>query len=63
MERLFENPYITIPKAAKFLNVTYPTAKNSIMTLINARILKQTNIIHTSRVFLAEEIEASLTVS
>ena len=63
MERLFENPYITIPRAAKFLNVSYPTAKNVITTLVNAGILRQTNIIHTSRVFLAKEIEASLTIS
>ena len=39
MEHLFDNPYITIPKAAEFLKVTYPSAKNAIMTLVNAKIL------------------------
>ncbi len=62
MEHLFGNPYITVPKAATFLNVTYPTAKNAIKSLVNAGILTQTDIVHTSKVFLAEEIEASLTV-
>ena len=62
MEHLFDNPYITIPKAKEFLKVTYPSAKNTIMTLVNAGILTQTDIVSTSKVFLAEEIEENLTV-
>ena len=62
MEHLFDNPYITIPKAAEFLKVTYPSAKNAIMTLVNAGILTQTDIVSTSKVFLAKEIKENLTV-
>ena len=62
MEYLFDNPYITIPKAGKFLRITYPAAKNTVMALVNAGILKQTDIKSTSKVFLAEEIEANLSV-
>ena len=59
-EHLFANPYITIPRALKFLSVTYPSAKNVIMILVDIGILKQTDIISTSKVFLAEEIEDAL---
>ena len=62
MEHLFANPYITIPRALKFLNVTYPSAKNVIMILVDIGILKQTDIISTSKVFLAEEIEDALSI-
>ncbi len=62
MEYLFNNPYITIPNAGKFLRITYPAAKNTVMALVNAGILKQTDIKFTSKVFLAEEIEENLTV-
>ena len=62
MEHMFSNPYITIPQVQKFLKVTYPSAKNVVMVLINVGILQQTDIIYTSKVFLAEEIEAALSV-
>ena len=62
MEHLFANPYITIPRALKFLNVTYPSAKNVIMILVEIGILKQTDVISTSKVFLAEEIEDALSI-
>ena len=62
MEHLFDNPYISIPKARDFLNVTYPAAKNAIMTLVSEGILTQTNIVYTSKIFLAEEIEENLNV-
>lgn len=62
MEHLFGNPYITIPTASTFLGVTYPAAKNAIMTLVNLGILTQTNVVYTSKVFLAAEIEENLNV-
>ena len=62
MEHLFANPYITIPKAKDFLNVTYPSAKNAIMMLVDSGVLKQTDIVYSSKVFLAEEIEDTLNV-
>ncbi len=62
MEHMFSNPYITIPRAKKFLKVTYPSAKNVVMTLVDIGILKQTDIIYSSKVFLAEEIEETLKI-
>ena len=62
MEHMFSNPYITIPHASKFLNVAYPAAKNAVMTLVDMNILKQTNIPHRSKVFVADEIEKTLNV-
>lgn len=61
MEHLFANPYITIPGAAKFLSVTYPSAKNAVMTLVDVKILKLTDLVSSSKVFLAPEIEDALT--
>ena len=60
MEQLFENPYITVPRASKLLNSSYPTANNSVKILVKAGILKQTNLIHRSKIFVAEEIEDAL---
>jgi Fic family protein len=62
MEDLFANPYMTVPKAQKLLKVTYPAAKNAVMILVNAGILKPVKMTYTSKVFLAEEIEAALHV-
>ena len=59
---MFSNPYITIPRAKEFLKVTYPSAKNVVMTLVDIGILKQTDIIYSSKVFLAEEIEETLKI-
>ena len=63
MEHMFENPYITIPRAMKFLKITYPSAKSTVMTLVDAGILQQTDISYRSKVFLAREIEKALDVS
>ena len=63
MEHMFENPYITIPRAMKFLKNTYPSAKSTVMTLVDAGILQQTDISYRSKVFLAREIEKALDVS
>ena len=60
MEHLFANPYITIPKAKQFLSITYPSAKNAVMVLVEADILKQTDIRYRSKVFVAEEIEEAI---
>lgn len=60
MEHLFANPYITIPKAKQFLSITYPSAKNAVMMLVEADILKQTDIRYRSKVFVAEEIEEAI---
>ena len=62
MEHMFSNPYITIPQVQKFLEVTYPSAKNVVTVLMDVGILQQTDIIYTSKVFLAKEIEDALSV-
>lgn len=60
MESLFSNPYVTIPNAARFLGVTYPTAKSAVMTLVDAGILQHTDILYRSKVFVARDIEDAL---
>lgn len=60
MESLFSNPYVTIPNAARFLGVTYPSAKSAVMTLVDAGILQPTDILYRSKVFVARDIEDAL---
>ena len=60
MEVLFENPYVSVPLVRKRLNITYPTAKGAVTTLVNAGILVQTDIPHKSKIFVAPEIERHL---
>lgn len=62
MEKLFENPYVTISGAKKFLGVSYPTTRSVIITLVDAGILKKVDIIHKSKLFVAWEIEDALKV-
>ena len=62
MDLLFANPYITIPRAQKFLKVTYPSAKNAVMVLVKVGILKQIDSNYTSKVFLAKQVEDALNV-
>lgn len=62
MEKLFENPYVTITGAKKFLDVSYPTARSVIITLADAGILKKIDITHKSKLFVAWEIEDVLRV-
>ena len=60
MESLFSNPYVTIPNAARFLEVTYPSAKSAVMTLVDAGILQPTDILYRSKVCVARDIEDAL---
>lgn len=57
---LFENPYVSIPLAKKYLGVSYPAAKGTVYTLVGAGILSPTDMPHRSKIFAAAEIEASL---
>lgn len=57
-EILFENPYVSIPLAKKYLGVSYPAAKGTVYTLVGAGILAPTDIPHRSKIFAAAEIEA-----
>ncbi len=57
VDHLFENSYITIPKAQELLSITYPSAKNVVQVLIKAKILEASKIPYRSKVFHAREIE------
>ena len=60
MESLFSNPYVAIPNAARFLGVTYPSAKNAVVTLADEGILQPADMHYRSKVFVATEIEDAL---
>lgn len=60
LDHLFENPYITVPRAQDYLKLTYPSAKNAIQTLIDAGILEEAKMFYRGRVYRAKEIEESL---
>ena len=60
MESLFSNPYVTIPNTARFLKITYPSAKSVVMTLVDAGILQPTDILYRGKVFVARDIEDAL---
>lgn len=55
-DTLFEVPYITIPRAAKLLDVTYSGAKRAVDRLVNAGILSQLTRSSYNKIFLAEEV-------
>lgn len=56
MESLFENPFATIPSTQKRLGVSYPTARRTVATLVDAGMLTQINARYKSRIFAALEI-------
>ncbi|NOJ28256.1 MAG: cell filamentation protein Fic [Nitrososphaera sp.] len=53
---LFSNPIITISKAAEYLDVTYPPAKNAVDKLKEMGILAEQNDRERGRIFVAKEI-------
>ncbi len=53
---LFGMPYVTIPQAAKILNVSYRTAETSVRRLVEKRILKQISKDSYNKTFAASEI-------
>lgn len=57
VEGLFANPYTTIPRAQKSLNVTYPTAKRAVTALLEAGILAEAGAYGGRRTFVAPEIK------
>ena len=60
MESLFSNPYVAIPNAARFLGVTYPSAKSAVVTLVDEGILQPADMHYRGKVFVAAEIEDAL---
>ena len=60
-DHLFLTPYITIPQAQKFLDVTYPSAQRAVERLVEARILRQLGDADYNKTFAANEILAIIT--
>lgn len=56
MDMLLINPFVTIPKAQKYLEVTYHTAKNAIFKLVEMDILIPRDGSSYGKGFIAKEI-------
>ncbi len=56
VDQLFINPYMTIVYAAKFLSVTYPTAKGIIEALVKDGVLTQIASPRAGKMFAAQAI-------
>jgi Fic family protein len=56
LDHLFANPYVTIPRAAKLLGVSYPTARNAVLTLCQEGVLEETGGRSWGRLFVSRPI-------
>lgn len=56
LEKLFENPYVTVAGAAKLLGVTNPTARQAVKQLQTAGVLSETTGREWGRLYLARPI-------
>jgi Fic family protein len=56
IEQLFVTPVITVPRAASFLNISYPTARSDIGILMKLGILVESGTETRPKVFLAPKI-------
>jgi Fic family protein len=56
LEKLFENPYVTVAGAAKLLDVTNPTARQAVKQLQTAGVLSETTGREWGRLYLARPI-------
>ncbi len=56
METLFEFPILSIPRAGRLLDITYPTAKHHVDRLVDEGILTQAGDASYGKVFVAEDI-------
>jgi Fic family protein len=56
LDLLFENPYVTVSRAAEFLKATPPTAAKAIDSLVKKGILKEVSGRQWRRVYLAGSI-------
>jgi hypothetical protein len=57
IDRLFSNPFVSIPQASEELDVTYPTAQKAVEDyLVEADILEEVTGKERYRQFLAGEI-------
>ncbi len=56
LDKLFENPFISISKIRKFLGVPFPTAKRAISVLIELGIVKEITGRRRNKIYCAKEI-------
>ena len=56
METLFEFPILSIPRAERLLDITYPSAKRHVDRLVDEGILTQAGDASYGKVFVAEDI-------
>ncbi len=56
LDLLFQNPYITIPRAAVLLKTTFVTAKRSVLHLEKLSIVKEISGKEKGKIFLAEKL-------
>lgn len=56
VEELFANPYVTISRAARLLNVSYPTARQAVSFLQSEGLLEEITSRSWGRVYLARPI-------
>ena len=60
IDYLLGNPFITIPKAADYLGITYPSAKNAVQRLIDVQILDEISNKYKSKIFVCKEIAEAI---
>jgi Fic family protein len=60
LEKLFENPYVTVAGTARLLKVTVPTARKAIERLVDAKVLTETTGRRWGRLYLAKSILKAL---
>ena len=56
LDRLFQNPYVTVARAAKILKTTNPTARQAVNRLVDEGVLEETTGRSWGKVFLARPI-------
>jgi Fic family protein len=56
VDQLVANPYMTTPRAMRFLGITYQGAAYAISRLVEAGILQESAQVGAARTFLAEEV-------
>lgn len=56
IDELFKNPYVKITKVETLLDVTYPTAKRLVETLVTLNILRHIDSSQRNKIYFAHEI-------
>ena len=62
VDYLLGNPFITVPRAGKYLQLTYPSAKSAVQRLMNVGILEEIQTHHNTKMFVAREIAKAIRV-